>query len=201
MTMDWKLSEVAPSAGSSNGIQQLRIEEDEDITAFATITAVDPGGSTGICTVWYWPEGLESGTVPLQHCLMGWEASCLRGSENEQAAQVMRWISDRSIEESDVVIEDFILRSAIKGRELLSPVRITAKLEYHLWRGFKDAAGGKRSMEAYKQSPNDAKGVVTDERLKLMTMYTPGPDHARDATRHAVLWLRKHRVDIMKKSK
>lgn len=199
MTMNWKLSEIAPSSGSSNGIQQLRIEDDEDITAFATITAVDPGGSTGICTVWYWPEGLESGTIPLQHCLMGWQAACLRGSENEQAHQTMRWISERSIEESDVVIEDFILRSAIKGRELLSPVRIGHKIDYNLWRGFKDATGVRRTLEPYWQSANDAKNVVTDARLQSMTMYTPGPDHARDATRHAILWLRKHRADMMKR--
>jgi len=201
VSMNWSLSEVEPSRGTSNGIQQLRIEEDEDITAFATITAVDPGGSTGICTIWYWPEGLAAANLPLQHCLMGWQAECLNGSENEQTLQVMRWISERSIEESDVVIEDFILRSAIKGRELLSPVRIGHKIDYQLWRGFKDATGQRRKIEPSWQSANDAKNVVNDTRLQSMCMYTPGPDHARDATRHAILWLRKQRVEILRNSK
>lgn len=196
--MKWDLSEIAPSGGSSNGIQQLRIEEDEDLTAFATITAVDPGGTTGICTVWYWPEGLADPKTPLQHCMMAWQADGLRGSENEQSAAVISWVAERSIEESDVVIEDFILRSAIKGRELLSPVRIGHKIDYHLWRGFKDATGKRRSMDPYWQSANDAKNVLTDSRLQSLAMYTPGPDHARDATRHALLWLRKHRADMLK---
>lgn len=195
--IDWSFSETAPSGGSSNGIQQLRIEEDEDITAFATITAIDPGGTTGIATVWYWPEGLEDARVPLQHCLMGWQADSIHGSENQQTLLIMQWIAQRSIEESDVVIEDFILRSAIKGRELLSPVRIGHKVDYQLWRGFRDGTLDRRKIEPSWQSANDAKNVVTDPRLLAMTMYTPGPDHARDATRHAILWLRKKRVALL----
>jgi hypothetical protein len=42
-----------------------------------------------------------------------------------------------------------------------------------------------------RQSPNDAKNVINDGRLRIWNMYTPGPDHARDATRHVLLWLRK----------
>jgi len=198
--VDWSWAASAPSAGSSNGIQRLRAEEDDDLTPFSSITAVDPGGSTGICTVWYWAEGLASPSVPMQKCLLAWQSACLRGGENEQTLEILRWFANRSFgqDRADMVIEDFILRSAIKGRELLSPVRIGHKVDYQLWRGLKVASGERLRFEPYWQSPGDAKSVMTDERLKLMAMYTPGPDHARDATRHALMWLRKHRVDLLK---
>ena len=198
--MDWSWATSAPSGGSSNGIQRLRAEEEDDLTAFSSITAVDPGGSTGICTVWYGARSLAEPTIPMQKCLLGWEAACLNGSENEQTLQILKWFANRSMsaDTADIVIEDFILRSAIKGRELLSPVRIGHKVDYQLWRGLKVAGGERCTFEPYWQSPGDAKSVMTDERLKLMAMYTPGPDHARDATRHAIMWLRKHRVDLLK---
>lgn len=198
MDLSWATSD--PSGGSSNGIQRLRASEDDDLSAFSSITAVDPGGSTGICTIWYWPIGLGKREVPLQRCMLAWEAACLNGSENEQTLAILRWFANRSFgpNRADMVIEDFILRSAIKGRELLSPVRIGHKIDYQLWRGLKVASGEKAQFEPYWQSPGDAKSVMTDQRLKLMSMYTPGPDHARDATRHAVMWLRKHRVDLLK---
>lgn len=198
--MDWSWATRGPSGGSSNGIQRLRAEEEEDLTAFSSITAVDPGGSTGICTVWYSAHALADSKVPMQKCLKAWQSDCLRGSENEQALDVLRWFANRSFGEdkADMVIEDFILRSAIKGRELLSPVRIGHKVDYQLWRGLRLASGERAKFEPYWQSSGDAKSVMTDERLKLMAMYTPGPDHARDATRHALMWLRKHRVDLLK---
>jgi hypothetical protein len=150
--------------------------------------------------VWYWAGGLADPKVHLQKCLMAWQAACLYGGENEQTLEILRWFANRSFSEdtADMVIEDFILRTAIKGRELLSPVRIGHKVDYQLWRGLKVASGERVAFEPYWQSPGDAKSVMTDERLKLMAMYTPGPDHARDATRHAIMWLRKHRVDLLK---
>jgi len=39
------------------------------------------------------------------------------------------------------------------------------------------------------QSPSDAKAFVTDEKLKRLGWYTPGKDHARDATRHLVTYM------------
>jgi hypothetical protein len=197
VNLTWATSE--PSAGSSNGIQRLCAEEDEDIMEFSSITAVDPGGSTGICTVWYDAVALADREVPMQHCLLAWEAACLNGRENEQTLQVLKWFAGRSSgpDTADMVIEDFILRTAIKGRELLSPVRIGHKIDYQLWRGLKLVDGKRAQFEPYWQSPGDAKSVMTDQRLKLMSMYTPGPDHARDATRHAIMWLRKHRVDLL----
>lgn len=83
-----------------------------------------------------------------------------------------------------VVIEDFVLRQMRMDRELLSPVRITSAVGYAMWR---------KGRDYHVQSPTDAKRVCTDERLKEWGMYDPygGLRHARDADRHAILFLRK----------
>lgn len=83
-----------------------------------------------------------------------------------------------------VVIEDFILRKSSKGRELLSPVRVTAAIKQFLWcngRGF------------FRQQVSEAKTAATDDRLKVWGMYQRdgGLEHARDADRHAITFLRK----------
>lgn len=199
--MDWEFSDTPPGKGSSNGIQRLRLDEDGELKLYDAVTTIDPGGVTGICTVWYWREGLLSPSIPVQKCMMAWEASCLYGEENEQTLAALRWISERSLVGMDVAIEDFILQSAIKGRELLSPVRIGHKLDYQLWRGIRCADETKRTFKPTWQSANDAKNVVNDARLKQYAMYTPGPDHARDATRHAILWLRRRRMAIINNNK
>lgn len=202
--MDWSWAIKPPSGGSSNGIQRMRAEEDDGgcLATASSITAVDPGGSTGICTVWYSLKMLADPHTPLQQSLFAWQSAGLHGGENEQTLEVLRWLANRSAgpDLSDIVIEDFILGSAIKDRELLSPVRIGHKIDYQLWRGVRVASGHRVSFEPYWQLANDAKRVMTDQRLKIMSMYTPGPDHARDATRHAILWLRKHRADLLREA-
>lgn len=84
---------------------------------------------------------------------------------------------------SDVVVEDFILRQGTQSRSLLSPVRLTAALVQLMHED-------KRAYRYELQSPSDAKSTVTDQRLKSWGLWIAGQDHARDANRHMVLWLR-----------
>lgn len=85
-----------------------------------------------------------------------------------------------------VVVEDFILRDfrREKSRNLLSPVRVTAKLEHYLWR---------TNRKMLLQQPSLAKTTVTDDRLKLWGCYVSkgGQQHARDADRHVLTFLRR----------
>jgi len=85
---------------------------------------------------------------------------------------------------TDLVLEDFILRERTNGRSLLSPVRLNSKFEDYVRREAPD-------IQLHLQSPSD-KSVITDERLKRWGLYMRGQQHARDAERHLVLWLRKH---------
>lgn len=84
---------------------------------------------------------------------------------------------------TDLVIEDFILRARTMDRSLLSPVRMTSKLEQMahcspLW------------MRYTMHSSSDSKSVITDDRLKRWNLWVPGQKHARDAIRLLVLRLR-----------
>jgi len=107
---------------------------------------------------------------------------------------------------SVLVIEDFILDMgrASGKRNLLSPVRLTSMIEYGLrispveevrWL----AAPGRLEF----QSAANAKTVVTNSRLRQWGLWKVGEQHARDAIRHAVLYLRRlsaGRVDLSRDS-
>ena len=84
-----------------------------------------------------------------------------------------------------VVVEDFIVNfnKIDKSRAALSPVRITAKLEQELWQ---------RGRRIFVQSTS-IKSTMNDERLKELGRYqrAGGLNHARDADRHALHWLRR----------
>ena len=83
-----------------------------------------------------------------------------------------------------VIIEDFILQKLNKGRDLLSPVRIGSKIEYQLY---------KQGRTVQWQLPAAAKTTVSDARLKELQLYDSrgGFEHARDADRHVVLFIRR----------
>lgn len=97
------------------------------------------------------------------------------------------------VHESDVfcvVLERFDLRLLSSDPSLLSPVRINALLMDRL-------QGGKYPDDIdptplFMQSASDAKNTVTDARLQSNGMYDPHSGvHARDADRHAILFLRR----------
>jgi hypothetical protein len=88
-----------------------------------------------------------------------------------------------------LVCEDFILREHTMDRSLLSPVRITTGL-------FNNCAG-MLGFDAHWhfQSPSD-KSTVTDSHLKDLGLWFPGKQHARDAARHLVLFLKKYQMQL-----
>lgn len=166
----------------------------------ATVIAVDPGGTTGWSLISVHPESLitpEAKVLDNIHVHQHGQVDCgsHRGNlatslhsgistdgENSGVYDLAKFI--RSWPVAAVVIEDFILRQQRKDRDLLSPVRITSALAYSMWLTGRDY---------HIQTPADAKSVCTDERLKEWQLYDPygGLIHARDADRHAILFLRK----------
>lgn len=106
------------------------------------------------------------------------------GAEDEAVYRLAKLINQWPT--AAVVVEDFILRAERKekSRNLLSPVRITAKLETYLWR---------QNRPMFLQQPSQAKTTITDERLALWHCKADDglEDHARDADRHAVLFARR----------
>ena len=155
---------------------------------------IDPGGTSGYCVIWFHPLRFLDGRVPLIRCIVAWEAGFLRGEEDAQVGQVVEMV--RELGGScglTVGSESFVVRQLNMSEAFLSPVRIRAALKNRLWSGVREWDGQVRRRPLFTQSPADAKRTVTDERLHIWDLWTPGPDHARDATRHAILHLRKVR--------
>lgn len=154
------------------------------------IIAIDPGGTTGWSLIVIKRELLGQNVFkqPMEMILrtkLQWDhgqVDC-RLQEDAAVCKLRRLINDWP--SAAVVIEDFILRPARKesSRELLSPVRITAKIEHHLWL---------HGRNVFLQQPAMGKRM-TDERLKQLGVYTAvgGLQHARDADRHAIMFIRR----------
>lgn len=82
-----------------------------------------------------------------------------------------------------LVVENFTLRMLSMDPELLEPVRFNAVLEDRL-RG--------KPMVVEWQSPSDALSQIKDSQLGLWGLLTKkDPEHARDARRHGLLYLRR----------
>lgn len=187
-------------------IQEDRRDQVGGLSALPRVFAVDPGESTGWACIWWDPAVLWDPTQSIVRSHVAWRAGTIsNASENEQAAFVLRHLRKygSGSEGAAVVLEQFILRKMVSSDPvLLSPVRLNAMLDFSLWRGLRVHGGESRRWSASYQSPSDAKNICTDARLKDWLMYAPGPDHARDATRHAALHLRKLRAggeDLFKK--
>lgn len=160
-----------------------RAEEPVELDENPVICAFDPGGTSGWSVLRVHAEALVRPDVSILENMLHWTHGQFVGPENEQASEIIGIIS--SFPGCCVLFEDFILRTANGGREVLSPVRITAKVSYGLF-----LAGG---PEIHTQAASEAKNVATDARLKLWGFYqrTGGLEHARDADRHGLTWLRK----------
>jgi hypothetical protein len=138
--------------------------------------SIDPGGTTGLA---FWEER-ELCAWDAVRCGFGWrEQMHLVGMVVER---VMEWVDVSG----RIVLEDFLLRPSgtrSSKRDALSPVQVSGLLLGGLercgWEG-----------DLVMQSAANAKGVITDERLKHVGLYR-GNDHVRDAIRHGVLYMRK----------
>ena len=125
------------------------------------------------------------------------EVGQIAGSDRTQGRELARQIGGFN---GPVVIEDFVLRKYTKDRDLLAPVRITARIEQivELLREYgyakEDVAAG-RVLPMFKQQPSLAMSTCTDERMRRWGLWTPGKPHANDALRHAVTFLRRCKAE------
>lgn len=148
----------------------------------------DPGMTVGWCVISVWTQALECSKYRILNNIAGWSVGEFVGSESEVVDQMVglveAWEDDKL---RGVGIEDFILRKFSMGRELLSPVRVTSRFEDRMY------TGGRSQLLLPKQQADLAMSTVTDERLKRWGLYVPtvGKEHARDALRHALTWLKR----------
>lgn len=153
------------------------------------IFAFDPGGVTGwsLLTLHRKPFGadIELLDTTQDECIKhkrSWfhgEIDCL-ANDFELGVWRIKKIIDL-YPHAAVVFEDFWVRQLSVD---LAPIKIISAVRQHLW---------ENGRQMFVQSASQAKTMATDDRLKLWKCYTRegGLGHARDADRHALLFLRK----------
>lgn len=166
-----------------------------------SVIAIDPGGTTGWSHMVLPPEALCDPDVKILQNIKihnhgevhSYHGTTGEWSEGESICVDDIWSLIRAWPDAAIVVEDFIIRQNNRSRDFLSPVRVTAGLSYLIW---------KDNRRWYRQSPADAKNVATDERLKSWGLYSSdgGLGHARDADRHAILFLRKCKENPKKRA-
>lgn len=136
------------------------------------ILSFDPGGTTGYAFIVYQPDTdpimIDSGQIPDGHkgFIKWWREGGLEMSIN-----------------ATVVCESFTLRPGVPGVNL-EPCYVMGALEALT-----------RKKEVVYQGPV-YKAYCNNDALKNLGMYLVGKQHARDAVRHAIAYLRvveKHR--------
>lgn len=167
----------------------------------ATIIAIDPGGTTGWSLMHVDPMALlPSNDIRVLDSIQEWQhgqvdCGSTKGNlatspyagistHGESAgANVLSGLI-RTWPGAAVVVESFQLRQFSRDQDLLSPQRVTSKLEQDLWLN---------SREYFTQTPSEGKVSATDVRLREWGLYDKrgGLQHARDADRHAITFLRR----------
>lgn|SRR6185295_7609768 len=188
-----------------NRLQPLKLREMSDS---AVSMWFDPGETTGWSIMQVHPEALADPTIKILENIESWShgqidcgatrgnagVSAAEASEDEfgngvsisgEAAGVHECLELVDVWPGTMVgIEDFVVRRYDQSRAFLSPVRVTAGIDYGLYLRF---------MSSFRQQPSEAKTTVTDARLKAWNFYrSEGSQvHARDADRHNLTFLRK----------
>jgi hypothetical protein len=179
--------------GRSGTAQRMPDEElEQAASGWANVVAIDPGGTTGWSVFMVHPDALSDEDVSVLSNVEHWSHGQIHGDEDSQAKQIMELIE--AWPDCAVVMEDFILRTYRKDRDLLAPVRIAAKVEFGLkfWPGL----GGQRNNTRMFYQPTSVLASITDSRLQQWGFYQRegGMEHARDADRHALYFLRGAKV-------
>jgi len=165
--------------------------------AVLNVFGIDPGGTTGWCRLaiprdcLFGNKASVWGKAP--SAILEWEYGEISGPDEDQALEIARIVfSTQGMDYKvgpAVIVEDFTVQinNPTTDRELLSPVRIGSMLcMIRRLRKMGDA-------HVVFQDRGIAKSTATDDRLKEWGYYVPGPDHIRDATRHAIVALRRAR--------
>jgi hypothetical protein len=169
-------------------LMELQPLESIESSGWANVVAIDPGGTTGWSVMMVHPDALVEPDVPILANIEHWSHGQFSGSENKQTKQVMELLE--AWPDAALVIEQFSLRVLRKDADLLSPVRITAKIELALeiWPGL----GGIRNNTPVFYQPTSVLAAIHDGRLRQWGLYerAGGEVHARDADRHSLYFLR-----------
>lgn len=172
--------------------------KDDEFLWWPRVLWIDPGTVSGVAVVWFDPVAVFHDDVPLSRQVLAYSELFLSGPENGPNGQVNRYLRLRTTLSQEMGLvsgtESFVPMKENRSHEFLSPVRIRAGLEARMSMMEQHPSqlrAGEVGVPLYHQSPSDAITSFTNDRLKKLSMYTPGPDHVNDAKRHTLLYLRK----------
>jgi hypothetical protein len=146
------------------------------------VLSFDPGGTTGWAVFSVHPEALSGDPeIPVLSNVLWWTAGQFTGSTENQCDEIIElaesWPGAR------LVTEDFKLRQV---NAELSPVEINHTIGWAL-----------RPRYFVKQNSSLAMSTVTDERQKAWGFWIPGQEHARDAVKHNITFLKRKKQQAL----
>lgn len=169
---------------SADAIEMYGDEDDPDQYV---VLALDPGGTSGWCIIGVHPDSIASGDpdIKILDNVEFWSAGQFDGPEHDQCDMVVELV--RAWPSARLVSEQFTLRSKVTSAEVFSLERMNAIIGWAV-----------RPRYLVMQQPSLAMTTVTDDRQKAMGLWIPGKEHARDATKHAITFLRRQRERNLK---
>lgn len=149
------------------------------------ILAIDPGLTTGWAT---WntpvrPGQFESGMVKGRYEFYEWFYGLMRMYYHEAAG----YNNARVAPPFQIVMEKFTITLATARK---SPQPDPLYIIGHV-----DGIAQRDGIPLDFQLPSEAMTFATNEKLRAIDWYKPGPDHPNDAARHLLLWIYKHKPD------
>ena len=165
------------------------------------IMAIDPGGETGLAQAILPARSKNSIHAIIKQDMKKSSSCTISGDWQDQArhiALLWRRFTRDNFERgarSFLCIESFTPRPGIplSGSQALYSVQVASALQGYrlgsadMWEITVNRPVTQRSCEIYWQTPAQAKGFMTDERLKRAGAWVKGKPHERDAWRHLIL--------------
>lgn len=152
------------------------------------LVALDPGGTIGWAHFIIDARAFSRPEASILRNLLFWDSGEFTGQEESNIEQCLTLIRSARygkgpfVCKTDVIIEDFDLVQTLGGKNLLSPVRITAVLNWECPRQF----GLRPIIQARQMRTN-----VTRERLRNWGFGSRFRKDEFAAMQHAVTWLRR----------
>ncbi len=147
------------------------------------VMGVYPGTTTGVAIIGVHQLTIYADRPGKIKFFETWE---ITGSYTYQAIEVAD--ASREFYPLALVVESFYPAKPITTEESLSPVHVGARIEFcadshYIFAPF------------FWQTPSMAMETAPDSRLKLWGLYQSGPDHIKNATRHAITFIRRTKDD------
>jgi len=149
-----------------------------DAEAYQVIS-LDPGGTTGWSIFSVHPIAMNGDPdIPPLINVEWWTAGEFTGNQDSQCDEIVEML--REWPYARLVTEDFKLRQL---NAELDPVEINAILRHVM-----------RPRYFVLQSASLAMGTLPDDRQKELGLWIPGKQHARDAVKHNVTFIKRRKA-------